>query len=551
MIRGLGTSRIADYFDRIGVCVTRPSWVGLFCVGLAGCFGFVGTADAKTYLRGAAGEPETLNPQQTATVHEANIMRDLFEGLVSYDSQARIIPGVAESWTISVDGKTYTYTFTLRSDAKWSNGDPVTADDFVFSWRNILNPDSAARYATNLFVIKNAPEVNDGSQPLEALGVRAVDPTTLEVTLTSPTPYFIQLLAHPSLFPVHPPTVKKYGANWSKVETHVSNGAYVVKSYVPKNKLVLTTNPYFREANEVKIDEVHCILIEDRAAGIRLYAAGEIHSYDDLPVEELATIKSIFGDQVHIAPTLGTYYYAVRTDVGFLKDRRVRQALSMAIDRDFIAGKIWNHALIPAYALAPPGIGNYPNPVAADFKDMDQLDRDDFALKLLRTAGYGPENPISVEIRYNTSENSKNTAVAIADMWKSLGVNTTLVNSDVASHYALLRRGDDYQIASGSWVSDYNDPYNFFFLLRRDSTAFNYAHYSNPEYDSILDRALRVVDLDKRAELLRGAEALLNRDQPFLPILHYASLNIVSDKLLGWEENIQDAHPSRFLDLDE
>ncbi len=318
------------------------------------------------YNRGAAADPETLDPHKTSTTYEADIMRDLFEGLVMPDSKANLIPGAAESWTISPDG--LVYTFKMRADGKWSNGDPVTADDFVYSMRRMVSKDLAAEYASILYPIKNAEEVNGGKVAPEEMGVKALDPMTLEITLKGPTPYFLQMLTHQAAYPVHKGSIEKFGADFVKPGNLVSNGPYMLTEFTPNAKVQIVKNPNFHDAANVKIDVVNYIPTEDRSAAIKRFEAGEFDSYGDLPTEQLADLKAKFGDQIRVAPYLGTYYYAIKTDKKPWDNPELRKALSMAIDRDFLAEKIWANSMIPAYSFVPPGMAGY-TPAVADYAD--------------------------------------------------------------------------------------------------------------------------------------------------------------------------------------
>ncbi|MEM6617218.1 MAG: peptide ABC transporter substrate-binding protein [Pseudomonadota bacterium] len=500
------------------------------------------------YNRGNSGDPETLDHHKTSTVYEANILRDLYEGLVIYDAKAQVIPGVATDWTVSDDG--LVYTFNLREDAKWSNGDTVTADDFVFAFQRIMAPDTGAKYANILFPIKNAEAVNKGELEAALMGVKAVDATTLEITLQNSTPYFIELLTHQTGLPLHQASVEAHGTEFTRPGNLVTNGAYMLESYTPNDSLVAVKNPNFHAADTVQIDKVVYFPIEDRGAALRRFQAGELHSHNDAPTEQMAFMKENLGDQLRIAPYLGNYYYAVNHEDEDLGKPEVRQALSMAIDREFVATEIWGDAMVPAYSFVPPGIGNYGEPAFAEYKGMSMIDREDKAIELLEAAGYGPDNPLEVEIRYNTSENHKNTAVAIADMWKPLGVEVTFLNTDVTTHYAHLRDRGDFDVARAGWIGDYSDPQNFLFMVESDNTGFNYARYENAEYDALMDKAAATADLDERATILKEAEEMFMADLPFIPILYYGSLSLVSDKLKGWEDNIQNVHATRWKSIE-
>lgn len=514
-----------------------------------GPLGVAPAAAESVYHRGNSGEPETLDPHKTSTVPESNVLRDLFEGLVAHDARGEPAPGAAQSWTISPDGKVY--TFKLRADAKWSNGDPVTAEDFAFSFRRLQDPATAGKYAAVLYPVKNAEKVNKGQLPPAELGVRAVDPLTFEVTLEAPTPYFIQLLTHSTGLPVHPASVQKFGKDWVKAENIVSNGPYRLKEFVPSSHIRLERNPTFHAAASVKIDAVVFYPTEDRSAALRRFQAGELQSNDDVPADQIGFIRKTLGKQLHLAPYLGTYYFSFNTKKAALADVRVRQALSMVVDREFLAEDIWGGTMVPGYSFVPPGIANYAGgPAYATWKDQTPIEREEAAIKLMKAAGYGPGGkPLKLEIRYNTSENHKKTSIALADMWKPLGVEVSLVNTDLKTHYALLRDRGDYDVARAGWIADYPDPQNFLFLVQSDNVGLNYARYENPEYDALMKAAAAEVDLDKRAAILKQAETIFMRDLPFVPLLYYASKNLVSDRLVGWEDNLRDAHPTRYLSL--
>ena len=510
-----------------------------------------GAANAQTtYYRGSAGDPETLDPHKTSTVYEANILRDMLEGLVINDGVGEVVPGVATDWEVSDDGTTY--TFNLREDAAWSNGDPVTAEDFAYSLRRIMDPATGAKYATVLYPILNAEAVNKGEMDPSELGVRAVDDTTLQIKLEQPTPYFIELLTHQTGLPVHPASVEEHGADFVQAENYVSNGPYTLTSFTPNDKLVLEKNPEFHAADEVTIDRIEYLPFEERATCLRRFEAGEVHSCQEVPREQIASMQERLGDQLRIAPYLGTYYYALNTEKPPLDDVRVRQALSMAIDREFLADEIFSGSMLAGYSLVPPGIGNYlEDAPELEYADMAMLDREDEAIRLLEEAGFGPDNPMELEISYNTAEDHRNAATAIAEMWRPLGVEVTFNARDVAAHYAMLRDEKSHQVARAGWIGDYSDPQNFLFLNMSDNPGFNYGNYNNPEYDDLMEQAEQEQDLQKRAEILAEAERVFLRDVPQVPILHYSSTSLVSPKLKGWEDNVRNVHPTRFLSIEE
>ena len=503
-------------------------------------------AQEVVYNRGNDTDPETLDHHKTTTVVVGHLMRDLYEGLVIYDAKAEVIPGVAERWEISDDG--LVYTFYLRENAKWSNGDPVTANDFVFAFRRLQDPATAAPYANMQYVIANAEAINKGETPLEELGARAVDDHTLEITLASPAPYFLELLTHQTGLPIHQASVEQHGEQFTRPGNMVTNGAYMLDSFTPNDRLVMRKNPEFHDADNVQIDVINYIPFEDRSACLRRFEAAEVHSCSDIPAEQMDYMRENLGDQVRVAPYLGTYYLPVKTKKEKLADPRVRQAISMAIDREFLAKEIWRDTMLPAYSLVPPGIGNYGDPVYLVYKDQDILAREDAAKKLLEEAGVG-EGQLTVELRHNTGENHKNTMTAISDMLKSIGVNSTIVEMEGTGYFDYMKQDGDFDITRAGWIGDYSDPQNFLFLFESDNLGFNYPRWENAEYAALMDQAAQANDLDERAAILRQAEEIFLREVPAIPILYYSSRALVSEKLQGWEDNIQDAHGTRFMSI--
>jgi oligopeptide transport system substrate-binding protein len=496
------------------------------------------------YNRGNSADPETLDPHKTSTVYEAHILRDLFSGLVMQDAKANVMPGAAESWKVSDDGKVY--TFNLRKGATWSNGDPVTADDFVYSFRRLEDPATAAEYASMLYVVKNAKEINEGKMKPEELGVKAVDANTFEVTLNAPTPYFLEMLTHQANYPVHKASIEKLKEEWIKAGNLVSNGAYTLAEFVPNDHIKLVKNPKFYEADQVKIDVVNYFPTEDRSTALKRYEAGELDSNDDMPLEQLADMKAKFGDQVRIGPYLGTYYYAPKLDKEPWSNPKLRRAISLAIDRDFLAEKVWGNSMIPGYSMVPPGIEGY-EPAIADYAEKSQIDREDEAKKILTELGYGPDKPLKLEIRYNTSENHKNTAVAIQEQLKPLGIEVTMVNTDTKTHYGHLEQKGDFDFARAGWIADYKDPETFLGISRKAS-GNNYSNYNSPKFEELMDKAAAAGgDPAERSKILSQAERVLVDDLGNLPLLYYSYHNLVSPKLKGFEDNVMDVHPSRFI----
>lgn len=513
-------------------------------------FGGVGEALAQgVFHRGNDADPETLDPHRSSMVAEAHLLRDLSEGLVIHSMKGEVIPGVAESWTTSEDGKTW--RFALRDGARWSNGDPVTATDFVYSFRRMLDPRTGAKYANILYPILNAEKVHkgsDGAKP-EDLGVTAVDARNLEIRLERPTPYFLELLTHQTGLPVHPTSVEKHGKDFVRPENWVSNGAYVLKELVPNSHIRLDRNPAFHDAANVRIDTVIYYPASDLAAAARRFQAGELHLTTDIPADQIKALRQKLGAQVKVAPYLGTYFLVLNTQKQPFDDARVRRALSLAIDREFIAETIWAGTMLPAYGVIPPQIGNYGERAELDFKMASPLDREDEARRLLASAGFGPSMPLRLELRYNQTDNNHRTVLAIAEQWKAIGVETSLFGTDGRAHFAHLRDGSDFDVARYGWIGDYSDPQDFLFLFQSDNAGFNFGKFTDPQFDMLMKLAAEQTDLAIRAAILREADSIIAREQPWIPVLHYSTKNLVSPALAGFESNLRGAIPTRFLSL--
>ncbi|WP_413992643.1 peptide ABC transporter substrate-binding protein [Labrys okinawensis] len=528
--------------------MTKAFKTRIFALALATSLlgGLALPAFAETVLyKGNGGEPQTLDSAHTSINVEEFVLKDLNEGLTVYDPFGKIIPGSAESWTLSPDGTVY--TFKIRENAKWSNGEPVTADDFVFTLGRVVDPKEASGYANILYPIKNAEAINTGKMGLDQLGVKAVDAKTLEITLERPTPYFLQLLAHQTALAVNKKNYEKYKADFVKPGNMVSNGAYMLSENVANDHITMVKNPNYWDAANVKIDKVVSYPTEDNAAQVRRFLAGEFDVNYNFQADQLKFLRDKLGDQVHVSQSLSTYYYVFDVRKPPFNDARVRQALSMAVDRDFLSQKIYNGAQLPFYSLVPEGIDGY-TPAELDYADMSQLDREDKAAELLKAAGYGPGGkPLKIEIRYNTQENHKKVATAIADMWKGLGAEVTILNSDVKTHYAYIQDGGSYDVARTGWVADYADPENFLFLLASNTKSLNWTHYSNPDFDALMAKSYAERDPAKRMQILHDAESLGLKDGAMAPLMTYADFWLVSSKIKGWHDNAANQHLTRFL----
>lgn len=516
-------------------------YVVSFCILL-----FSGSSFAGGTLRVASmGEPASLDPHKISGTWENYVVGDMFVGLTTENPKAEPVPGVAESWTISEDGKTY--TFKLR-ESSWSDGTPFTANDFVYSMQRILLPETAAEYASLLYIIEGAEAVNTGKAGAETLAVKAIDDHTLEIRLSGPAPYFLELLTHYTGYPVPKHVIDKVGTAWTKPENMVVNGPYKLVEWLPNTHVKLTKNNKFWDAASLQLDNLTFYTQEDRAAVQKRFRAGEIDIAMDFASDQIDWLRKNMPEETRIAPYMGVYYYPINSTKKPFTDLRIRKALAMSVNREAIVDKVLKTGEIAAYSFVPPGMANYNQGAEVEWKNMPYGERIKQAKALLKEAGYGPDKPLELTLSYNTSENHKRVAVAVASMWKQIGVKTELFNSEVKVHYANLKQAD-FDVARAAWVADYNDAQNFLYLLETRTGANNYGRYSNEKFDKFMLKAEYTADLDKRSELMRQAEAQAMADLPVIPIYHYVSKSLVAKNVVGYVSNPKDVHRWRYVSL--
>lgn len=474
-----------------------------------------------------------LDPQLAEDRDTANVINQLFEGLYNSDPAGNPIPGAAESHTVNDDNTVY--TFKLR-DAKWSNGDPVTAQDFVFAWQRAADPALASTYAyyIDLVGIANAPEIIAGSKPPTDLGVKAVDDKTLEVTLRASNPWFIKTLAHATLFPVHKATVEAKGADWTTPENMVSNGAYVLAENSPGERVVLKRNPNYWDNDKTVIEEVQFLTINDENQGLTRWRAGEVDQ-TDVPAGQYPALEAELPDVTHSVPDFCTYYFSVNmTDSApeALKKKEVRQALNLAIDRDIIVNAVLQGGQTPAYIFTNPHTAGFEAP-SVPIESMTQEERDAKAKELMTAAGYGADNPLTLDYIYNTSESHKAIIVAVSQMWKEkLGVNINMSDME----FAVLsdrRHEQDYELARNAWCGDYNEASTFVSLYDSKSDQ-NDSGWSNAEVDKLLADAKLAADPNP---MYQQVEAIAAEEIPIMPIYFYAKVFMQNANVKGWPMN--------------
>ncbi len=501
------------------------------------------SAQAATVLnRGNGSEPKSLDPHFVNTVAESNILGDVFTGLTTLDASARPIPGAAERWDVSKDG--LTWTFHLRKE-QWSDGRPVTADDFVFAWRRLLDPKTAAPYAYNLWVLKNARAISNGKMPPTALGVTAKDAATLVVTLEHPAPYLPELLTHDTAYPLPRHVVQAKGDAWSRIGNFVGNGAYVPTEWVANDHVTLVKNPRFYDAGRVRIDTVNYIPAEDSQSALRRLRAGEIDTQSPIPSTQIDWLRPHMAGWLRMKPFLAVSYFALNTSKPPLGDARVRKALNLVLDREIVTGKVLRLGDPPAYGIVPPGVANYPGGAAMDFKAMPQAQRVALAQSLMQQAGYGPDNPLHVTLETTHDPDNKRVAAVLQAMGRAAYIDLAVQSVELQVHYRNMQIGD-YEIASAVWVADFNDASNFLDLLQSGS-GNNYARYRNAAYDRALAAAQAEPDAAKRGQLLLAAEKIALKDYPWIPWRFRLTQDLVAPTVKGWIANPRDYNRSRWL----
>lgn len=494
---------------------------------------------------GNGNEPETLDPHRAEAVSAFNIVRDLYEGLIAVSPRGELIPGVASAWQISQSG--LEYRFQLRQEARWSNGDPVVAQDFVAGLRRSVDPATGSAFARILLPIQNAEAVISGQLAPEHLAVTALSDHLLLIRLKSPTPYFLGLLMHPSTFPVYPPSVAKWGREFAVPGRLVGNGAYRLVGWRPQAAVQLRRNPYYWNSRQTEVEEVHYYPNEDAQAELKRYRAGDIDISYEVPLGQVGWIRSAMGPELRVASYLGTYFYGFNCSRPPFKDNpKLRRALTLAVDRQVIVDKVMNGLALPAYSLLPPGLSGY-TPQRPDWADWSREQRLAEARRLYAEAGYSAQRPLEVELRYNTHEDHKRIATVVAAMWKQwLGVRTKLLNEEFKVFIQNRNLRKITQLFRAVWIADYDDPTAFTDILH-SSHGQNDMAYNNPDYDALLAQAAVEVDPDQRRQHLAQAEQLLLRDQPLLPIYTYTSKHLVKPWVQGWQDNPLDIHYSKDL----
>jgi oligopeptide transport system substrate-binding protein len=497
-------------------------------------------------VRGGGPEPDSLDPQKARGFEAQSLLRDLCEGLTTLDKQARVAPGVARSWNASLDG--LTYTFDLRQDARWSNGDRVVAADFLAALRRLVDPATGSAYAQYIDVVANADDIVAGRKAVDSLGVAAPDDGTVVITLATPAPYLPTLLSHPSTCPVHRPTLQRHPDALARPGTMVANGAFVLKEWVPGAYILAQRNHHYWNDAATRLEGVKYLLIPDENAELARYRGGELQVTSVVPRGQFDWIRANLADQLHISPQLSTYYYGFNLRRAPFRDQpKLRRALSLLIDRGKLTRLVLRVGELPARGWVPPGVDNYTSQ-SFDYAELPMATRSAEAQRLYRESGYSRENPLTFELRYNAGEVHTKLALAIASMWKeALGVEVRLTQVEFKSLLQDIDRGD-VEMFRSSWVGDYNDAYTFLQVLKSDF-GVNLPHYRSLRYEALLRSAALQQDPLLRGALLEEAERVVLADHPLLPIYFYVNKHLVKPEVLGWYDNVMNVVYSRDLAL--
>jgi len=499
--------------------------------------------DPQSVLRrGNGGEPQTLDPASAEDVHAFNILSDLYEGLVIEGGDGNLLPGVAEHWDVSPDGRQY--TFRLRQDSTWSNGEPVKSQHFVAGFRKVLSPGTTSAYSFLLEPIRNYHAVLSGELPPEELGIQAIDEQTVVINLDSPAQYLPGILAMPIAFPLHPDHGSK---NFTDPANFVGNGPYVLESWSVGERIRLRKNPNYRNSQAVQIETVDYLPITDPNTELNMFRAGELDITSTVPKASIAALSESRSDELFVAPSLGLYYLAFDLSEPPFDDVRLRQALTMAIDRQTLVN-ILGRGEKPAYGIVPPGVANHVTS-SYEWQSMATNEREARARGLLQQAAYEPGSLPPIKLTYDVGDIHETVALVVASMWQDiLGLEVQLEKKEWKF---LLATRDDlsaWQVMRFSWVGDYNDPGTFTDIFRSDSPQ-NLPGYVSPDYDKLLDEARQISDPGARAEKLSSAEARLLDDYPIAPLYFYVSKHHVSSRVQGFSSNVLDRNPTQFLRL--
>lgn len=521
---------------------------------LAGCSAGLPTADEgvarKELIIGNGAEPKSIDPHIATGVTENRIISCLIEGLISYHPTDDNIPapGVAERWESNEDDSVW--TFFLREDAQWSNGDPVTAHDFVYSYQRMLTPELGAEYVQMMFLLKNGREYYEGTvADFDQVGVRAISDRELRFELIGPATYFPNMLKHYSWFPVHPPTIEAHGGStdrdesWTRVGSHVGNGAFVLKEWKQNQYIKVVPSATYWDRETVKLNAVYFLPIEDDNAEKRMFDAGLMHVTSTVPTNDVPLLKESRPEVLRIDPYLGVYFARVNVTRSPFDNQLVRQALALAVDREALVEKVTLADQMPTYGFVPSGLKGYETPRMVEYNP-------DRARELLAKAGFpGGEGFPTVYYMFNTSEGHRKIAEALGAMWRDeLSIDMRLENKEWKV-YLDAQSNLDYDLSRSGWIGDYPDPITFLELFTTGN-GNNDTGWGNEAYDAAIARAFRTSGEEHYRALLE-AERILLTEMPVIPLYWYTRVFLIDPRVKGWHPKLLDNRPYKHLDLTE
>lgn len=520
--------------------------------------------DGDILVRGNGVEPETLDAQRCIGSYEANILADMFEPLLQFGKDGYPIPGVAETWTI--DDTQTVYTFKLRQNARWSDGTPVTAHDFVFAWRRLVNPATASPWGSMLSTVKNGKALFEGQESnFETLGAHASDDHTLIVTLESPTPYFLDMLPHSSLAPLHRPTLEKHGTSWTQPQNIVSNGAFVMKEWSIQSHILLHKNPYYWDKEQVKIQGVRYLPIEDKNSELHRFRSGELHVTASVPPDALPRMIADQHPNLRGEEILSAQYHAINVTRPPLSHAKLRKALALAIDRQTLMEKVVKTGEKPLYNVVPRGVRGYTPPTLTcetsnhglrDVETMSKEEREKEAKRLYQEfceeTGHPPQKALTLDFVYNADILHKKNIVAVAGMWKKLlGVKVTIRASEWKV-YVAERQNRDYDVYRFGNTLDYDDPTAFLKLFRKSATyGENITGFQDDHYDALLLRAENTKDATERLQILKEAENILVQSCALIPLYQVSWYRLIDPRIKGWDNAPKMMHLSRWISIEK
>lgn len=535
--------------SRVGRCGGRLAVCALVFVFLAlseaACIPNDLPQRAVTLNRGNGPDIKSLDPAFIEGSWEIFVVGDMLMGLTTEGPDGKPVPGAATRWETSPDG--LTWTFHMR-DHVWSDGVPVTAADFVTAWRRELDPRTAAPYAYNLWVLKNAHAISEGKLPPQALGVHALDDKTLVVTLEHPAAYLPELLDHEAAYPIPRHVYEKLGDAWSRPQNYVANGPYIVKRWIPLDHVTLVKNKRFYDADHVQIDVVNYYVTMDSEAGLKRYRAGELDTLYQFPVIEIEWMRAHIAPEIKSTSFLGINYLVPNFDRPEFRDGRLREVLNLVLNRRKLVRDIRHISEAPAYSYVPPGVANYPHTAAASLKAVSYEARIEKAKEMMRAMGYGPAHRLRINFLSSTNPDILRNAATMQSMFSAVWIDLNIVAEERQVQLVDLQE-HNFDLASSAWAADFNDATNFLDLLSTGSGE-NYGSYANPAYDALLGKAQNEADPKLRGELLAKAEQMAINDDAWVPMYFSVTTNLAKPYVKGWIPNATDVNRTRWLRIE-